>query len=194
MSGGRKGSQSAKQATAGRATASASRAAQPPAPPDKSAPTSPKGKQRKGAGGAAEVNNAREDALAEARDMAEAVAEGPTPPRSPKKAPKAVPNKEDRPATLEQTGRREDRATVIELNKERAKAAALQAHTERLEKELENLKAKKRKESDAAEAAPPAKRAVGRRSATQSGSVPVPRKRQSVYSSILCYLFRNFVT
>ena len=31
MSGGRKGSQSAKQATAGRATASASRAAQPPA-------------------------------------------------------------------------------------------------------------------------------------------------------------------
>jgi hypothetical protein len=154
-------------------------AARPPAadkrprasdPPAKAAPKSPAKGRR--AGGAASAD-ARQDALAEARDLADAVAndddEGinnktPSPP--------PVPNKADRTVTLE-------------LNKEKAERAKFQAETERLKKQLDDLvKEKKRKESDAAEPAPPAKRAVGsgRRSVPQSAAVS--RRRLSVCTSI----------
>jgi len=85
--------------------------------------------------------------------------------------------------------RREDRSVTVELNKERSERAKLQAETERLRLELETLKAKKRKESDAAESAPPAKRAVGsgRRSSSSAQGASVSRKRQSVYLSIFCF-------
>ena len=142
-------------------------------PPAKSAPApkSPQAKAKK-SGGAASAD-ARQDALAEAQMLAEAVAnddyEGinnktPSPP--------PVPNKADRTVTLE-------------LNKEKAERAKLQAETERLKKQLDDLvKEKKRKESDVAEPAPPAKRAVGsgRRSVPQSAAVS--RRRLSVCTSI----------
>ncbi len=141
-------------------------------PPVKPAPRSPQARAKK-SGGAASAD-ARQDALAEARVMADAVAnddEGinnTTPPAS----PLPVSNKADRTVTLE-------------LNKEKAERAKLQAETERLRKELDNLvREKKRKESDAAEPAPPAKRAVGsgRRSVPQSAAVS--RKRHAVCTSI----------
>jgi hypothetical protein len=87
-------------------------------------------------------------------------------------SPPPVPNKADSTVTLE-------------LNKEKAERAKLQAETERLKKQLDDLvKEKKRKESDAAEPAPPAKRAVGsgRRSVPQSAAVS--RRRLSVCTSI----------
>ena len=154
--------------------------ARPPAPPDKrlaraaaeppakTAPKSPQAKAKK-IGGAASAD-ARQDALAEARDMAAAVANADeginntTPPASPLHVP-----------------RKEDRAVTLELHKAKAERAKLQAETERLRKELDNLK---RKERIAAEPAPPAKRAVGsgRRSVPQSAAVS--RKRQAVCTSI----------
>ena len=79
-------------ATDRRGTSSAARAAEPPPPPTaKADPRSQPGKGKRkenGAGGAA-ADDAREDALAEARDIAEAVADNgegnsnPTPPVSP---------------------------------------------------------------------------------------------------------------
>ena len=66
------------------------------------------------------------------------------------------------PASPPHVPRKEDSAVRLELNKEKAERAKLQAETERLRKQLDDLvKEKKRKESVAAEAAPPAKRAVG---------------------------------
>ena len=138
-------------------------------PPAKAAPKSPQSKGKKRSTGAGD--DARKDALAEAQDMADAVAnddEGmnnTTPPASPPQEP-----------------RKEDRAVRVELTKEKAERAKLQAETERLRKQLDDLvKDKKRKESVAAEPAPPAKRAVGsgRRSIPQSegGSRYVLRSR-----------------
>jgi hypothetical protein len=123
-------------ATDRRGTSSAARAAEPPPPlTAKADPRSQPGKGKRkenGAGGAA-ADDAREDALAEARGMAEAVADNgegnnnPTPPVFPP--------------------RKQDRAVTLELNKEKAERAKLQAETERLRKELEKLvKEKKRKE------------------------------------------------
>ena len=58
--------------------------------------------------------------------------------------------------------RKQDRTVTLEVSKEKAERAKLQAETERLRKELDNLvKEKKRKESVAVEPEPPAKRAVG---------------------------------
>ena len=92
--------------------------------------------------------------------------------------------------------RREDRSVTVELNKERSERAKLQAETEHLRLELETLKAKKRKESDAAESAPPAKRAVGsgRRSSSSAQSASVSRKRQSVYLSIFFFFGHIIMT
>ena len=157
--------------------------ARPPAPPDKrlaraaaeppakTAPKSPQAKAKK-IGGAASAD-ARQDALAEARDMADAVADyddeginNKTP------SPPPVPNKADRTVTLE-------------LNKEKEKRAKLQAETERLKKQLDDLvKEKKRKESDAAEPAPPAKRAVGSGRRSVPHSAAVSRRKLSVCTSI----------
>lgn len=148
----------------------------PPAPPAKTAPRSPaKSTQKERAKKNAAADDARADALAEAQGIADAVdnsrgSNDPTPPPSP-------------------PPRREDRSVTVELNKERSERAKLQAETERLRLELETLKAKKRKESDAAESAPPAKRAVGsgRRSSSSAQGASVSRKRQSVYLSIFCF-------
>jgi hypothetical protein len=118
-------------------------------PPAKPAPKSPqsKGKKKSTGAGCAAADNAREDALSEALDMVESVAvndEGnnkTTPPASPPHVP-----------------RKADRTVALELNKEKAERAKLQAETERLnlKKELDNLvKEKKRRESVAAEPAPP---------------------------------------
>ncbi len=89
------------------------------------------------------------------------------------------------PASPPPESRKADRSATLELNKEKAERAKLQAETERLRKELDNLvKEKKGKESVAAEPAPPAKRAVGsgRRSVPQSAAVS--RKRHAVYTLI----------
>ena len=141
-------------------------------PPAKSAPApkSPQAKAKK-SGGAASAD-ARQDALAEARDMTDAVANDDEGINNKTPSPPPVPNKADRTVTLE-------------LNKEKAERAKLQAETERLKKQLDDLvKEKKRKESDVAEPAPPAKRAVGsgRRSVPQSAAVS--RRRLSVCTSI----------
>jgi hypothetical protein len=140
-------------------------------PPAKQAPKSPPARPKR-SGGAASAS-ASEDALAEARDLAEAVANGDDEGINNKTpSPPPVPNKADRTVTLE-------------LNKEKEKRAKLQAETERLKKQLDDLvKEKRRRESDAAEPAPPAKRAVGsgRRSVPQSAAVS--RRRLSVCTSI----------
>ena len=94
-------------------------------------------------------------------------------------------NKTPPPASPPPVPRKADRTVTLELNKEKAERAKLQAETERLKKQLDDLvKEKKRKESDAAEPAPPAKRAVGsgRRSVPQSAAVS--RRRLSVCTSI----------
>lgn len=143
-----------------------------PDPPAKAAPRSPAMGRR--AGGAPSAD-ARQDAIAEARDMADAVANDDEGINDKTPSPPPVPNKSDRTVTLE-------------LNKEKAERAKLQAETDRLKKQLDDLvKEKKRKESDAAEPAPPAKRAVGsgttgRRSVAQSAAVS--RRRLSVCTSI----------
>jgi RNA polymerase primary sigma factor len=132
-----------------------------PDPPAKAAPKSPPARAKKS--GSAASDDARQDALSEARDMAETVANNDegntntTPPASPPPVP-----------------RKADHAVTLELNKEKAERAKLQAETELLRKELDDLvKEKKRKESVAAEPAPPAKRAVGsgRRSVPQSAAI-----------------------
>jgi valyl-tRNA synthetase len=149
--------------------AAAAAAAPPPDPPAKTAPKSPKARK------SGKEISASQDAIAEAQDLAEAVAnvgDIEINNKTPSPSPPPVPNKSDRSVTLE-------------LNKEKEKRAKLQAETERLKKQLEDLvKEKKRKESDAAEPAPPAKRAVGsgRRSVPQSAAVS--RRRLSVCTSI----------
>jgi hypothetical protein len=66
------------------------------------------------------------------------------------------------PASPPPESRKADHTVTLEQKQEKAERAKLQAKTERLKRELDNLvKEKKRKESVAAELAPPAKRAVG---------------------------------
>jgi hypothetical protein len=118
-------------------------------PPAKPAPRSPLARAKKSGGAASADARPSQDALAEARDMADAVANDDEGINNTTPSPPPVSNKADRTVTLE-------------LNKEKAERAKLQAETERLRKELDNLvREKKRKESDAAEPAPPAKRPVG---------------------------------
>ena len=152
-------------------------------PPDKSAPTSDRGASRaaprspqprgKRAGGAAD--DARRDAIAEAEMLAEAVADN-----------EEGNSKTPPPASPPPVSKKGDSTVTLELSKEKAERARLQAETERLKKQLDAfcVQEKKRKESDAAEPAPPAKRAVGsgRRSVPQSAAVS--RRRLSVCTSI----------
>ncbi len=152
---------------------------QPAKPAPRPAPGSPqaKGKRAGGAPPAPPANDACQDAIAEAQMLAEAVADNDegnnktTPPASPPHVP-----------------RKADSTVTLELNKVQAERAKLQADTERLRKELDSLvKEKKRKESVAAEPAPPAKRAVGsgRRSVLQSAAVSRKSLRHAVCTSIL---------
>jgi len=130
----------------------------------RAAPQSPPQKGKK-TGGA--TDDARQDARAEAQLLAENDEENSKTP--PPASPPPVPNKADR-------------AVTVELNKEKAERARLQAETERLKQQLDDLvKEKKRKQSDAAEPAPPAKRS-GRRTAPQSAGIS--RRRLSVCTSI----------
>jgi len=86
------------------------------------------------------------------------------------------------PASPPPVPKKGDRTVTLELNKEKAERARLQAETERLKQQLDDLvKEKKRKQSDAAEPAPPAKRS-GRRTAPQSAGIS--RRRLSVCTSI----------
>jgi hypothetical protein len=126
-----------------------------------------KGKKTGGA-----TDDARRDARAEAQMLAENEENSKTPPPA---SPPPVPNKADR-------------AVTVELNKEKAERARLQAETERLRKQLDDytVRESKRKQSEAAEKAPPAKRAAGsgRRSASAPQSAAVSRRRLSVCTSI----------
>jgi hypothetical protein len=161
MSGGRRGSKAAAQPAA-RSDKTAARAA-PKSPPQK-------GKKTGGA-----TDDARQDALAEADMLAEAVADN-----------EEGNSKTPPPASPPPVSKKGDRTVTLELNKEKAECARLQAETERLKKQLDAFCAqeKKRKESEAAEKAPPAKRAVGsgRRSVPQSAAVS--RRRLLVCTSI----------
>lgn len=111
--------------------------------------------------------NAREDALAEARDMNAAVQSDKTPPTSPEVGASSSlqGNKEGR-----QSGRGE-RTAAMELNSARAEAAKLAAENERLKSQMEKDKERKRKEKDTApEPPPPPKK--------QAKGAAVSRKRQ----------------
>ena len=170
MSGGKRVAKAAAQpargpATNKRGTSSAARSTEPPPPPPaKADPRSQPGKGKRkenGAGGAA-ADDAREDALAEARGMAAAVADDDE-------------GINDKPASPPPATKKSDRAMTLELQKEKAERAKLLAETERLRKQLDayTVRESKRKQSEAAEPAPPAKRAVGsgRRTAPQSAAV-----------------------
>ena len=156
----------------------AAKAAAPPGKPAaekrsvRAAAASPPAKAKK-SGGAASSADARQDALAEARDMAEAVANDDE-------------GINDKPPSPPPVAKKSERAVTLELQKEKAERAKLQAETERLKKQLDAfcVRENKRKQSEAAEPAPPAKRAVGsgRRSVPQSAAVS--RKRQAVCTSI----------
>ncbi len=97
-----------------------------PEPPAKAAPRSPQARAKRSGGAAAD--DSRQDALAEARDLAAAVANADeginntTPPASPPYVP-----------------RKEDSTVRLDLNKEKTERAKLQAETERLRKELDDL-------------------------------------------------------
>ena len=126
-----------------------------------------KGKKSSGAPGA---TSAAEDARAEAQMLAENEENSKTPPRA---SPPPVPN-------------RADRAVTVELNREKAERSRLQAETERLKKQLDEIcvRESKRKQSEAAEKAPPAKRAAGSGRRTTPQSAGISRKRLSVCTSI----------
>jgi hypothetical protein len=84
-----------------------------------------------------------------------------------------------------------DRATTLELQREKAERKAerakLLAETERLRKELDayTVRESKRKQSEAAEKAPPAKRAAG--SGRRSASAPQVR----CLPGLLCIVFHS---
>ena len=128
----------------------------------------PKGKKSSGATGA---TSAAEDARAEAQMLAENEENSKTPPRA---SPPPVPN-------------RADRAVTVELNREKAERLRLQAETERLKKQLDEISVResKRKQSEAAEKAPPAKRAAG--SGRRSASAPQVR----CLPGLLCIVFHS---
>jgi len=154
----------ASAATSGRAAAATAsgRAAAPAASP---------GKAKKG--GAAPTDDARKEALAEAEGMAQAVADE---------------ENTDKHASPPPAAKRSvsDRAMTLELQKEKAERAKLLAETERLRKELDayTVRESKRKQSEAAEKAPPAKRAAGSGRRTTPQSAGISRKRLSVCTSI----------
>ena len=142
----------------GRAAAASPAAAPSPAKPKK--------------GGAA-ASDACQDALLEARDMAAAVAD----------VDEGI---SDKPASPPPVPKRSDRTMTLELQKEKAERARLEAETERLKKQLDEISVResKRKQSKAAEPAPRAKRAAGSGRRTAPQSAAVSRRRLSVCTSI----------
>ena len=114
------------------------RAPKAAAPPEKPLPEKPAAEKRSGRaaaasppakpkkGGAAASADARQDALAEARDMAEAVADDDE-------------GINDKPASPPPATKKSDRAMTLELQKEKAERAKLQAETERLKKQLDEI-------------------------------------------------------
>jgi len=128
------------------------------------------GKSRKG--GAAPTDDARKEALAEAEGMAQAVADEEI---------------TDKPASPPPAAKRSDRTMTLELQREKAERAKLLAETERLRKELDayTVRESKRKQSEAAEKAPPAKRAAG--SGRRSASAPQVR----CLPGLLCIVFHS---
>ena len=115
--------------------------------------------------GGAAASDARQDALEEARDMAVAVADDDE-------------GINDKPASPPPVPKKSDRTMTLELQKEKAERAKLLAETELLRKQLDayTVRESKRKQSEAAEQAPPAKRAAQ--------SAAVSRRRLSVCTSI----------
>ncbi len=93
---------------------------------------------------------------------------------------------QDKPASPPPAAKKSERAMTLELQKEKAERAKLLAETERLKKQLDaySVRESKRKQSEAAEPGPPAKRAVtsGRRTAPQSAAVS--RRRLSGSSQV----------
>jgi len=130
------------------------------------------GKSRKG--GAAPTDDARKEALAEAEGMAQAVANDDD-------------GIKDKSASPPPAGRKSDRAGILERQKEKAERDRLLAETERLRKELDayTVRESKRKQSEAAEKAPPAKRAAG--SGRRSASAPQVR----CLPGLLCIVFHS---
>ena len=134
------------------------------------APAASPGKAKKG--GAAPTDDARKEALAEAEGMAQAVADEEI---------------TDKHASPPPAAKRSDRTMTLELQKEKAERAKLLAETERLRKELDayTVRESKRKQSEAAEKAPPAKRAAG--SGRRSASAPQVR----CLPGLLCIVFHS---
>ncbi len=136
------------------------------------APAASPGKAKKG--GAAPTDDARKEALAEAEGMAQAVAD------------EEIADKHaSPPPAAKRSG--SDRAVTVELNREKAERLRLQAETERLRKLLDDytVRESKRKQSEAAEKAPPAKRAAG--SGRRSASAPQVR----CLPGLLCIVFHS---
>ena len=155
--------------------AASGRAAAAPASGRAAAPAASPGKAKKG--GAAPTDDARKEALAEAEGMAQAVAD------------EEITDKHaSPPPAAKRSG--SDRATTLELQREKAERKAerakLLAETERLRKELDayTVRESKRKQREAAEPAPPAKRAAGSGRRTAPQSAAVSRRRLSVCTSI----------
>ena len=150
--------------------AASGRAAAAPASGRAAAPAASPGKSRKG--GAAPTDDARKEALAEAEGMAQAVADEEI---------------TDKHASPPPAAKRSDRTMTLELQREKAERAKLLAETERLRKELDayTVRESKRKQSEAAEKAPPAKRAAG--SGRHSASAPQVR----CLPGLLCIVFHS---
>ena len=130
----------------------------------------PPGKAKKG--GAAPTDDARKEALAEAEGMAQAVADEEI---------------TDKPASPPPAAKRSDRTMTLELQREKAERAKLLAETELLKKQLDayTVRESKRRQSEAAEQAPPAKRAAG--SGRRSASAPQVR----CLPGLLCIVFHS---
>ena len=123
---------------------------------------------------AAPPANARQDALDEALGMAQAVADD----------DKGI---KDKSASPPPAGRKSDRAAILERQKEKAERDRLLAETELLKKQLDayTVRESKRRQSEAAEQAPPAKRAAG--SGRRSASAPQVR----CLPGLLCIVFHS---
>ena len=136
------------------------------------APAASPGKAKKGI--AAPTDDARKQALAEAEGMAQAVAD------------EEITDKHASPPPASKRSG-SDRAMTLELQKEKAAREKLLAETERLRKELDayTVRESKRKQSEAAEKAPPAKRAAG--SGRRSASAPQVR----CLPGLLCIVFHS---
>ena len=121
----------------------------------------------------APLSDACRDARQEAEDMAQAVA---TDERI-----------ADKSASPPPAGRKSDRAAILERQKEKAERDRLLAETELLRKQLDVYTAResKRRQSEAAEQAPPAKRAAG--SGRRSASAPQVR----CLPGLLCIVFHS---